>query len=86
MFIIKNRQHSTTTTPVVANVHYGSYTANDDGEGDADHEYYAVEVNGQLIELTVDGDNLVDDPEWREIVMAAITGKAHPLSGIEFQN
>ncbi len=40
MFVIKNRQSRVTgTVTVTATVHEGSYTANDDGEGDADHEY-----------------------------------------------
>lgn len=87
MFVIKNRQSRVTgTVTVTATIHEGSYTANDDGEGDADHEYRVVEVNGVPIELVVDGEDLVGDPDWCETVMAAITGKARLLSGIEFRD
>jgi len=89
MFVIKNRKSQVTgTVTVTATVHEGSYTANDNGEGDTDHEYRVVEVNGVPIELVVDDDNgeLVGDPNWCEIVMTAITGKARLLSGIELRD
>jgi len=78
----------TGTVTLTAKIYEGHYTANDDGEGDAYHEYRAVVVNGVPIELIVDGDdeNLAGDPNWCEIVMAAINGHARLLSGIELRD
>jgi len=33
-------------------------------------------INGVIVKLTVDGDDLTHDPDWRETILAVITGNA----------
>jgi hypothetical protein len=55
----------------------GTYTANEDGEGDAEHHYEMRERNGYILELKVDDEDMTGDQDWEETILAVVRGQKH---------